>query len=89
MTGNTREACTLFGSPRLDENRFAPLPFFACKAAGEALARVMAEHPDRRLTVFCGHTHGKGRCRVSSNIEVITGGAEYGRPRLQEVIEID
>lgn len=65
------------------------IPFFACKAAGEVLRRVMAEHPDRRLTVLCGHTHGQGRCRVTSNIDVITGSAEYGRPRLQDVIEID
>jgi hypothetical protein len=49
----------------------------------------MAAHPHRRLTVLCGHTHGEGECRVSSNLWVVTGGATYGRPRVQRVIEVE
>jgi 3',5'-cyclic-AMP phosphodiesterase len=64
------------------------LPFFACKAAGDAMRDAMAVNPDRRLTVLCGHTHGEGRCRPAPNIDVLTGGSEYGRPRVQPVIEI-
>jgi predicted phosphohydrolase len=64
------------------------LPFFVCKAAGDALRDVMAAHPVHSLTVLCGHTHGAGRCRVLPNLEVITGGADYGRPKIQQIFEL-
>jgi hypothetical protein len=64
------------------------LPYFACRAAGEVLRDVMTAHPHRHLTVLCGHTHGEGECRVLSNLSVATGGAEYGRPRVQQVIDV-
>lgn len=64
------------------------LPYFACRAAGKTLRDWMAAHPDRRLTVLCGHTHGSGECQVLPNLKVWTGGAEYGYPRLQRLIEV-
>jgi predicted MPP superfamily phosphohydrolase len=64
------------------------LPYFACRAVGEVLRTVMTAHPQRRLTVLCGHTHGAGECQVLPNLTVVTGGAEYGRPRLQRMIEV-
>lgn len=48
----------------------------------------MAEHPDRRLTVLCGHTHSPGVFRPAPNILVRTGGAEYGAPRIEDEIEV-
>lgn len=65
------------------------LPYFACQAVGDVVREVMADHPDHRVTVLCGHTHGGGYCRVLPNVEVFTGGAEYGQPRLQGVFEVD
>jgi Icc-related predicted phosphoesterase len=79
-----REACWHEG--RISDNDF--LPHFTCKAMGEMLARRMAEHPDRELTVLCGHTHGQGVARIGANILVRTGGAEYGRPAIQDVLEL-
>lgn len=64
------------------------LPFFACRAAGEALARVMKDQPQCRMTALCGHTHGGGRYEPLPNLEVITGAAEYGEPRVQQIIEV-
>lgn len=61
------------------------LPFFCCRAAGETLRAIMAAHPDHRLTVLCGHTHGAGICHPAPNITVHTGGAVYGRPEVQPV----
>jgi 3',5'-cyclic-AMP phosphodiesterase len=58
-------------------------PFFVCVAAGEALLRVAAAHPTRRITVLCGHTHGAGELWPLPNLHVRTGGAEYGAPALQ------
>jgi Icc protein len=79
-----REAAWYEG--RISDDRW--LPFFACKAAGIVLRDIMAAHPTCHLTVLCGHTHGAGRCRVLPNLEVLTGGAEYGRPAIQEIIDI-
>ena len=64
------------------------LPFFACRAAGEALSDVMRAHPESRMTVLCGHTHGGGRIQPEANVEVITGAAEYGRPCIQKIIDV-
>ena len=65
------------------------LPYFACKAVGDVLREIMTVSPHCQLSVLCGHTHGAGRCHIGSNIEVVTGGAEYGRPCVQQVIEVE
>ena len=78
-----RDAC--WYQDRISDDNW--LPFFSCKAAGDVISKVMREHPDRRITVLCGHTHGSGRVRIQDNIEVITGGAQYGRPHVQQVFE--
>ncbi len=64
------------------------LPFFSSQAVGEVLRSEMERHPSRRLTVLCGHTHGRGECRILPNLEVLTGGARYGRPGIERVLEI-
>jgi hypothetical protein len=75
------------------EGRFAPpddpyLPHFTCKAAGDVLYDCAQQHPARRLMVLCGHTHGAGQAQPLPNLHVLTGGAEYGRPAVQQVFEI-
>lgn len=65
------------------------LPFMTCKAVGTVLIEAMQQHPDRRMTVLCGHTHGKGFCQLLPNLEAHTGGAKYGRPKIQRVFEWD
>jgi len=65
------------------------LPHFACKAVGDVFTTVMQEHPQSRLTVLCGHTHGGGEVQVLPNLRVLTGEAEYGQPMTQHVFEID
>jgi 3',5'-cyclic AMP phosphodiesterase CpdA len=59
------------------------LPHFVCQAAGDALKEVMRLRPRCQLTVLCGHTHSSGVARILPNLLVVTGGAEYGRPRAQ------
>ncbi len=63
------------------------LPHFVCQAAGEAMLEIMAKHPDRQLTVLCGHSHGQGSVHIRDNLLVLTGGAEYGKPHVQKVFE--
>ena len=64
------------------------LPHFTCKAVGDVLAEAMAARPDRQMTVLCGHTHGAGEAQVLPNLRVLTGGAEYGEPKVQRVLEV-
>jgi hypothetical protein len=56
---------------------------------GEAILEIMVEYPEHRLTVLCGHTHGRGECQPTPNVQVFTGGAEYGQPTIQRVFEFD
>lgn len=63
------------------------LPFFACRATGAALLAAAERFPDRRLLVLCGHTHGRGEVQVRPNLTVWTGGAEYGRPAVERLLD--
>jgi 3',5'-cyclic-AMP phosphodiesterase len=63
------------------------LPHFTCKAVGDALLDCAAAQPGKKITVLCGHTHGSGEM-ASGNLEVWTGGAHYGAPHLQRVLEV-
>jgi predicted MPP superfamily phosphohydrolase len=78
-----REACWHEG--RTSDDEWAP--HFTCQAMGEAIVEVMRERPDRKLTVLCGHTHGDGETWPLTNVRIITGGAEYGRPEVKRVFE--
>ena len=79
-----KEACWHQGQPSGDDW----LPFFSCKAVGDVLEDAMKRYPEAEMTVLCGHTHGAGECQVLPNLKVITGGAEYGVPQAQQIIEI-
>jgi Icc-related predicted phosphoesterase len=80
-----REACWHEG--RLSDDRDW-LPHFTCKAMGDAILRVMESFPHRKLIVLCGHTHGSGVAQVAPNIVVKTGGAVYGSPQVQQILEL-
>lgn len=79
-----KEACYHEGQATSDDF----LPHFSCQAVGEALREVMEKRPDRRITVLCGHTHGESYACILENLIVMTGGAEYGKPGVQQVFEI-
>lgn len=64
------------------------LPHFSNRVIGETLTAIMQEHPDKRLTILCGHTHHPAQIQVAPNIVVRAGAAEYGHPRIQDIIEI-
>ena len=80
-----RESCWHEG--RISNDDF--LPHFACRAVGDRLAAIMAGHPDHTMTVLCGHTHSPGFARILDNLVVHTGGASYGEPSLQRVLELE
>jgi Icc-related predicted phosphoesterase len=64
------------------------LPHFSSKAVGDALLEVAQAYPDREITVLCGHTHSEARFQALPNLRVLTGGAKYGAPAIQSIIEI-
>jgi Icc-related predicted phosphoesterase len=65
------------------------LPWFSCKAVGDAIIEETKKFPDRKVTVFCGHTHGFGYSRISEQVDVCTGGAKYRFPEVQACLEIE
>lgn len=79
-----RAACWHNGS--ISDDQWAPL--FTCQALGEALIEIAQQYPDRQLTVLCGHTHSPGECYPAANMQVVTGGAEYGFPIINQVFRI-
>jgi hypothetical protein len=80
-----REACWHEG--RISDDEW--IPHFTCQAAGQAILACAAEHPDKRVTVLCGHTHGQGECQPLANLQVVTGGANYGHPLIGRILEFD
>ena len=64
------------------------LPHFACKATGDVMRRIMEANPQSRLLVLCGHTHGSGEVQITDNLQILTGGAEYGHPAIQRIFDI-
>jgi Icc-related predicted phosphoesterase len=78
-------ACRHNGQPTSDDY----LPHYASRAVGQALLAVMAERPDRTVTVLCGHTHSEARVQIAPNLHAIAGSVEYGEPRVQQIFEIE
>lgn len=80
-----REACWHEG--RVSDSAW--LPHFASQVTGHALRAAMESNPERQMLVLCGHTHGAGEVQIRENLKVITGGAEYRHPKVQQVLEIE
>lgn len=80
-----REACWYRNAISDDDH----LPHFSSMASGDVIRNALEGRPDREALVLCGHTHGAGRTQPLPNLEVRTGGAEYGRPVIQEILTIE
>jgi len=80
-----REAAWYQGKPSGDDY----LPYFASKAVGDVMQRVMAAHPNSNLLVLCGHTHDSGEIKVLENLRVLTGEARYGKLRINRILEVE
>jgi Icc protein len=80
-----REAAWYQGRPSADDY----LPFFSCKAVGDVLLDVARSYPKCQILVLCGHTHGGGEVQAAENLRVVTGPAEYEKPEIQRIIEVE
>jgi hypothetical protein len=65
------------------------LPWFSCKAVGDVILSCAVSHPQTSFLVLCGHSHGAGVCSPLPNVKVLTAGAEYGKPKVQDVFEFE
>lgn len=79
-----REACWYEG--HTTDDLWAP--FFVCGQIGQVLLEAAQQNPHRQLLVFCGHTHHGGTAQITENLIVVTGGADYGTPRLSGHLEV-
>jgi len=79
------EAAWYQGRPSADDY----LPFFSCKAVGDVLVDAAQSHRKCQILVLYGHTHGGGEIQVLENLRVLTAPAEYGKPDIQRIIEVE
>jgi predicted phosphohydrolase len=63
-------------------------PWFTSQLMGNMLRDAASFHSDVNFKVLCGHTHGKCVGQIGENLSVLVGGAEYGNPIVQQVIDI-
>lgn len=63
-------------------------PWFTSKMMGDMLLDAAKAYPAVKFTVLAGHTHGKFDGQITNNLEVHVGGADYGHPILQGLIDI-
>ncbi len=63
-------------------------PHAGCKAAGDAIEEIMNEHPNHQLLILSGHVHSASCIQVTRNIEQRTAAAQYGDPKIEDLIEL-
>jgi len=63
------------------------MPHFSNKHLGDALLKIMASYPEKKLTILQGHSHGKTQFHPKPNIVSHTGFAKYRSPALNNVFE--
>lgn len=64
------------------------VPWYTSRLMGEMLLAEAVNNPSVRFHVFAGHTHGKAKARVASNMTVEVGEAKYGEPMLQRLVNV-
>ena len=62
-------------------------PFFACKTLGDMLLNASSAYPNVNFIVLTGHTHSACAGRITKNLSVFVGGAEYGKPAAQKPLD--
>ena len=67
------------------------VPHFCNKLLGEMLIKELTGKTanNRRLSVFCGHTHHEAYVTITDNIAVKVGHAAYGFPFINQIIDVD
>jgi len=77
--------CHVYNGQQGDDNA---MPWFTCKLLGDVMLDAAKAYPNVQFTVLAGHTHGKCEAKITKNLKVLVGGAEYGKPALQGTVEV-
>lgn len=65
-------------------------PYYISKCMGDMLVNTMGDlQKSKKLEVFAGHTHFEGSAQINSQIFARVGGAEYYKPTLVDIIEVE
>jgi Icc-related predicted phosphoesterase len=64
------------------------LPYFSCKAMGDAILKVANEYPKCQIVVLCGHTHSSGEVTITPNLQVLTAPGKYGHPEIYRTFNV-
>jgi len=64
------------------------MPWYTSRMMGDMLRQAAGAYPKVRFEVFCGHTHGAFDGQIDQNLYCHVGAAEYGKPRLQNIITV-
>lgn len=64
------------------------LPFFACKAAGEALLDLKEIYSEKKIICLAGHSHTAATLHID-NLHVYVAEATYGDPKIFSSFVID
>jgi len=64
------------------------MPWFTCKLLGDMLSDASKAFPDRKIVSLSGHTHGQYQGKKTDNLDVLVGGARYGNPMIETIIDI-
>lgn len=78
-------SCYYNGAPSDDNG----LPYFSSQAIGNVISDFATRHPDVEFLVLTGHTHDKVEYKPHDNVLVKAGAAEYKKPIIQEMIDVD
>lgn len=63
-------------------------PWYASKMMGDMILSAAKNNPHIDFEVFCGHVHTKFDGRISSNVYLHSGHAEYSKPLVQNTFVI-
>lgn len=63
-------------------------PYNSSKIMFETLRSIMSDFPNKKLTLYSGHSHQESKTEIAPNIVMKVGGAELGKPIIQEVIYV-
>lgn len=77
-------ACRYQGRPSDPEY----LPYFCNVTLGEMILEVAVGFRGRLIRVLCGHTHEQFTCNIE-DVACYVGGAQYGSPRHQGIVEVE
>lgn len=64
------------------------LPYYTNLSLGYALNDWAEQNQGTELTTICGHCHSAGEYQARTNHLVLTGGADYGNPKVQRIFDV-